>query len=321
MNFSSCMPSLSASAPAGWGGTFNRGAFAKAMSIKEGDLFPIISPVGTPLGEKRTIDTLMRFIAKSAIRKPWGKLFFDGGFQTPLTEGTAGPYAVPLELVRIGPSASNRQPWRVVRTPEAYHFYKAQFPGYASGLGFDIQRIDLGIAACHFHLSARENNLPGCFTVRSAGYHGSKKRLLHLLLDHGLTVFFTWEGAAPYFTSLLFAGGLKRLKKGRGRFRLAGVAAVGMAPPTEQALSDAIARNHLSDVKTFYLQGGFDINKLHGPSRLMMKTMEKSVAKKSERTQQEEETLDTLKNGMDRVGRSNLAPILAWMNESSDPAL
>jgi hypothetical protein len=148
------------------GGTFNRGAFAKAMSIKEGDLFPIISPVGTPLGEKRTVDTLMRFIAKSAIRKPWGDLFFDGGFQTPLTEDTAGPYAVPLELVRLGPSASNRQPWRVVRTPEAYHFYKAQFPGYASGLGFDIQRIDLGIAACHYHLSALENNLPGSFTVR-----------------------------------------------------------------------------------------------------------------------------------------------------------
>jgi hypothetical protein len=117
-----------------------------------------------------------------------------------------------------------------------------------------------------------------------------------------------------FFMSWLFAGGLKRLKKARGRFRLAGVAAVGMAPPTEQALSDAIARNHLSDVKTFYLQGGFDINKLHGPSRLMMKTMEKSMAKKSERTQEEEETLDMLKNGMDRVDRSNLAPILAWMN-------
>ena len=148
------------------GGTFNRGAFSRAMSIREGDIFPIISPVGTPLEQKRAADTLMRFIAKSAVRKPWSDLFFDGGFQTPLTETNAGPYAVPLELVRLGPSASNRQPWRVVRTPKAFHFYKAQSPGYAKGLGFDIQKIDLGIAACHFHLSALENNLAGRFIVR-----------------------------------------------------------------------------------------------------------------------------------------------------------
>ena len=118
-----------------------------------------------------------------------------------------------------------------------------------------------------------------------------------------------------FFMSWLCAGGLKRLKKARGRFCLAGVCAVGMAPPTEQMLSDTVERNHLGDVKTFYLQGGFDINKLRGLNRMMMKTMEKSMAKKSERTQEEEETLDMLKNGMDRVDRKHLAPILAWMNE------
>lgn len=30
-------------------------------------------------------------------------------------------------------------------------------------MGFDIQRVDMGIAACHFHLAATEKGLDGTF--------------------------------------------------------------------------------------------------------------------------------------------------------------
>ena len=68
-------------------------------------------------------------------------------------------------MVRLGPSASNKQPWRVVRTNTACHFYEYKEPGYSDRLPYDIQRIDMGIAACHFHLAAKEQSLIGHFDI------------------------------------------------------------------------------------------------------------------------------------------------------------
>jgi len=74
-------------------------------------------------------------------------------------------------MVRIGPSASNKQPWRVVRDANAWHFYLHRTPGYRRGFFqvlldlVDLQRIDLGIAMCHFESSAREAGLQGEWVV------------------------------------------------------------------------------------------------------------------------------------------------------------
>ena len=144
------------------GGTFNKGEFAKAMDVQKDTLFPAIAPVGWP-EEKRIAERLMRLAVKADQRKPWKALFFQGGFLEPLTQADAGAYAFPLEMLRLAPSASNKQPWRVVKAGNAFHFYEAKDPGYSDRLGFDIQRIDIGIAACHFHLAAQESGLNGEF--------------------------------------------------------------------------------------------------------------------------------------------------------------
>jgi len=74
--------------------------------------------------------------------------------------------------VRLAPSASNRQPWRVVQDGSAYHFYLQRTPGYGRGFPFtllglaDLQRVDIGIAMCHFALTASELGLAGAWTVR-----------------------------------------------------------------------------------------------------------------------------------------------------------
>lgn len=147
------------------GGTFNRGEFSKAMAVDKDDIFPVISPFGHIAEKARLSDSLVRFVAKSNTRKPWETLFFNNDFATPLADEEAGVYALPLEMVRLAPSASNKQPWRMVRVGNVYHFYKAQSPGYSSGLGFDIQLIDMGIAACHFHMMAINKELKGKFEV------------------------------------------------------------------------------------------------------------------------------------------------------------
>jgi hypothetical protein len=70
-------------------------------------------------------------------------------------------------MVRIGPSASNKQPWRVVKDDNAFHFYLQRTKGYRENsltrfLGLaDLQRLDMGIAMCHFELTSREEGLNG----------------------------------------------------------------------------------------------------------------------------------------------------------------
>lgn len=143
------------------GGTFKRGDFKKAMDIGEGMLFPAITPVGYPKEAKSITDNLVRFIAKGDQRKPWSELFFLDDFSHPLTMDEAGAYKEVLEMVRLGPSASNKQPWRVLKKSGAFHFYEARTPGYSDAFRYDIQRLDLGIALCHFLLTASEKNLKG----------------------------------------------------------------------------------------------------------------------------------------------------------------
>jgi len=145
------------------GGTFKRSDFAAAMNLKDNELLPAISPIGYPLGKKRIADTIVRRFAQSDKRKEWSELFYKNDFSQPLTQAEAGDYSFPLEMLRLAPSASNKQPWRIVRTDQGFHFYEAKAPGYSNRLGFDIQRIDMGIAACHFHLAAEEKGLPGRF--------------------------------------------------------------------------------------------------------------------------------------------------------------
>lgn len=145
------------------GGTFNRGRFAKAMEVEENEIFPIVTPIGYASDKKRIVPSLIRKLAKFDQRKPWDSLFFDNNFSTPLSQEDAKEYASVLDQVRLGPSASNFQPWRIVRQGDSYHFYEAKTKGYAERASYDIQKVDMGIAACHFHLSAAEKGISGEF--------------------------------------------------------------------------------------------------------------------------------------------------------------
>ena len=145
------------------GGTFHRGKFAEAMGAQQGQILPVISPIGYPSAQKRAVDSMFRSIAGSDRRKGWDELFFHNTFSHPLTRENAGNCAFALEMLRLAPSASNHQPWRVVKVEDAFHFYKMKATR-AAALGFDMQRIDMGIAACHFQLAAMELDLPGKFS-------------------------------------------------------------------------------------------------------------------------------------------------------------
>ncbi len=145
------------------GGTFNRGAFEKGMELENGKIFPAVSPYGYPAKKKSLADSMLRSFSKGDSRKSWSELFFNKDFSVPLSTDAAGKYFLPLEMVRLAPSASNKQPWRIIKDGNTYHFCEYKTPGYSKAFSYDIQRIDMGIAACHFHLTAAENGLEGEF--------------------------------------------------------------------------------------------------------------------------------------------------------------
>lgn len=143
------------------GGTFTRGGFAAAVGLAADEILPAVSPVGLPPGRRSLRDSAIRTLAGSRRRKPWAELFFDGGFATPLPAEGAGPYREALEMVRLAPSASNRQPWRLLRRDGAFHFYLSRTPGYGRVAGNDLQRLDIGIAMTHFQLTLAEGGVRG----------------------------------------------------------------------------------------------------------------------------------------------------------------
>lgn len=151
------------------GGTMDRPAFERAMELKPEERMPCMSPLGYPAKKMSLRESMMRKGIKADSRENFEALFFDGGFDTPLTEEKAGRLAGPLELVRRAPSAVNKQPWRVVADKDAVHFYLKRSKGFISEAAGDLQKVDLGIALCHFALAAEENGVNVCFDMSDPG--------------------------------------------------------------------------------------------------------------------------------------------------------
>ncbi len=156
------------------GGSFSRSTFAARMEPREGEIVPAVFSVGHPSARRGALDRVVRWGAGSRRRKPWSDLFFVGDLSTPLTVERAGAMAEALEMVRLAPSASNRQPWRVIMEPgaEVFHFLLHREAGYGRNLRLlklaDLPLVDLGIAMCHMDVTTRETGLAGTWSTKGA---------------------------------------------------------------------------------------------------------------------------------------------------------
>lgn len=149
------------------GGTFTKSRFSKAAKLKEGERIPSVVSLGYPANQQAWIDRVARVYAGADRRHHWNDLFFDQSSDQVLSKSTAGDYETILEMVRLAPSASNKQPWRIVKFGADWHFYLQRTSQYPQPvikrlLGIaDLQRIDMGIAMAHFDLSAKETGQKG----------------------------------------------------------------------------------------------------------------------------------------------------------------
>ncbi len=150
-------------------GTMDRAAFERAMDLAEDEVMPCVSPLGYPAVKMTLRESVLRKGVRADTRLPFEELFFDDGFDAPLSREKAGALAEALELVRLGPSAVNRQPWRIVVCGDDAHFYEKKRKGFVDAGGWDIQKIDMGIALCHFALWAEEAGRTAEFRMEDPG--------------------------------------------------------------------------------------------------------------------------------------------------------
>ena len=132
------------------GGTFDRAALSATIELEEGELIPIISPVGKA---KDSVALQEQVAAHTGTRKDFDTLFFSGDFNTPISSVEKREQ---LEYVRLAPSGVNLQPWRLVLDAAGtMHFYIVRNPEVESyGLPYDIQWVDMGIALSHYVIAS-----------------------------------------------------------------------------------------------------------------------------------------------------------------------
>ena len=103
------------------GGSFTKSSFAKKISATSTEIIPAVTAIGY-IARNDNIRGQIRMRAGAQHRLPKEQLFFDRKFGNGLDEDEIGVYADVLEMVRWAPSASNKQPWRIIRNGDRMAF-------------------------------------------------------------------------------------------------------------------------------------------------------------------------------------------------------
>ncbi len=153
---------------------------------------------------------------------------------------------------------------------------------------------------------------------------GSTERYAKLLAQEiGLSVFSLAEakkklpaGARIYYLGRIMAGSVKGFSDAAKRYKIGAVCGVGMGRTGTQTENVRQKTSVPENIPLFTLQGNFDVKKLRGVYRLMMelmvKTAGKTLSEKKERTPDEEDMLDMMLHGGERVKPENLKAVLDW---------
>lgn len=144
------------------GGRFQKQEAMSQLSLKENEIIPAITPIGYPQEKQRLKERMIRSVLQARKRKPEEQLFYYEAFGQPLGD-RAEEFRQALHYVRIGPSAQNKQPWRLVfgNNLTQVHFYVtnplADNPLYMC----EPQYLDIGIAYNHFKTGLDEVGISG----------------------------------------------------------------------------------------------------------------------------------------------------------------
>ena len=155
---------------------------------------------------------------------------------------------------------------------------------------------------------------------------GSTEQYARLLAERtGLPVYSLAEakkavraGAEVIYLGWIMADSVKGYAAAAKRYRISAVCGVGMGQTGTQTGSVRKRTAVPANIPLFTLQGNFDIKKLHGIYRPMMeiliKTAGKGLAEKKDRTPEEDDMLDMMRCGGERVKAEHLSAVTDWYN-------
>ena len=125
-----------------------------------------------------------------------------------------------------------------------------------------------------------------------------------------------FAGAEVVYLGWIMAGSVKGYAEAAKRYRVCAVCGVGMGQTGTQTESVRKKSAIPANIPLFTLQGNFNVKKLHGIYRFMMeimvKTAGKSLEQKKDRTPEENDMLDMMRCGGERVKAENLSAVLDW---------
>lgn len=129
------------------------------------------------------------------------------------------------------------------------------------------------------------------------------------------------DDAEILYLGWVMANTVQGYAKAAKRWRIRCVCAVGMAKTGTQT-NDVRRQTQIPEATPlFTLRGNFDLQKLHGFRKLMMKLMVKASVKqlgqKKNRTPEEDDLMNMMQNGADRVRASELTAVLNWLKEQA----
>ncbi len=153
------------------GGVFDRKGFGSELNITEDEIIPAIVPIGYAAKKRSIQDKIVRWSAKGDKRKKTEELFFLNNFSTPFPSHISNKINDTLENIRLSPSASNKQPWRLLFKENRILFFIKRDRLYSKLIdSVDLQRIDMGIGLFHFIYSLKERGIKGSFITENNNY-------------------------------------------------------------------------------------------------------------------------------------------------------
>ena len=122
------------------------------------------------------------------------------------------------------------------------------------------------------------------------------------------------------FIGWIRAGNVVGLDEALSRYQIDAIGVVGLRYQNLQLVDNL--QDRCGGAKVFYLQGGFEPNKLKGLNRLIIKiaakTMVKNLKRKNPRNADEESMLEMLQKGGSRVTMEALDPMVHALRDPQD---
>lgn len=130
------------------------------------------------------------------------------------------------------------------------------------------------------------------------------------------------KGTEIIYLGWIMASTVKGYKNAAKRYNIRAVCGVGMCKSGTQIEQVREKSEIPADTVLFTMQGNFNVNKLSGIYKMMMnmmsKALEKELSEKSDRTAEEENMLDMMRNGGERVSAENLCDVLDWYGRQNE---